>query len=404
MSLSDVAIRKAKPSTKPYKVSDGRGLFLLVQPSGSKWWRYKYRFAGKEKLLALGTYPDVSLSDARERHAEARKLVGAGKDPSEIKQEAKRLVLLNSGNTFEAVAREWHKSRLDQWTPLYAAKILKSFEADAFPRFGGRPVADITAAQILAAMRRVESRGANETAHRLLRNCGRVFSYAVVTQRLKQNPTPDLLGALKPTQKRNNAYLKADEIPEFFTRLEKLDAESQTKLALRFLLLTFVRTIELRRAAWKEIDFDKSEWRIPAERMKMRKPHIVPLSRQSVQVLRALQRETGHRELLFPQKRKPMLFISANTILYALYRMGYKDRATGHGFRSTASTILNEHGFHPDVIERQLAHCERNTVRAAYNHAEYLPERRVMMQWWGNYLDAVAKGNPVPRVERIKSI
>jgi integrase len=390
LSLSDVTIRSAKPKSKPFKLSDSGGLFLLVQPSGGKWWRYKYRFAGKEKLLALGSYPEVTLADARERHLQARKLLSAGKDPSQIKQEAKRQAILSSQQTFEAVALEWHKGRLHNWTETHAKKVLKSFAADVFPKLGSRPIAEITASELLAVIRKVESRGALDTAHRVLQNCGQVFSFAIVTQRAERNPATDLRGALQPVQKQNNAYLKEAELPEYLGKLEAYDGGFQTKLALKFLLLTFVRTNELRGARWAELNWDKAEWRIPAERMKMREPHIVPLSTQAVAVLLELKELTGQWDFVFPNRQKPSGCMSENTILFALYRMGYHSRATGHGFRSTASTILNEHGFAPDVIERQLAHCERNAVRAAYNHAQYLPERRKMMQWWADYLDGVA--------------
>jgi integrase len=391
VSLSDVTIRRTKPGSKPFKLSDGGGLFLLVQPNGGKWWRYKFRFQGKEKLLALGSYPDVSLADARDRHAQARKLLASGKDPSREKQEAKRQAVLKSGNTFKAIAEEWHQKRLHKWTPLHAKKIMKSFEADVFPKLGSRPIAEITAADVLAVLRKVESRGAMETAHRVSQNCGKVFSYAVLTQRIERNPAVDLRGALMPVEKKNNAFLKEDELPDYLIKLEAYHGDTQTKLALKFLLLTFVRTSELRGARWKEIFWDKAEWRIPAERMKMREPHIVPLSTQAIAVLRELQSLGGQWEHVFPNQQKPTGCMSENTILYALYRMGYHSRATGHGFRSTASTILNEHGFMSDVIERQLAHGERNKVRAAYNHAQYLSERRKMMQWWADYLDGLRK-------------
>ena len=391
MSLTDVAIRKAAPRPKPFKLSDSGGLFLLVQPSGSKWWRYKFRFAGKEKLLALGSYPDVSLADARDRHAQARKLLASGKDPSREKQVAKRQALIESGNSFKSITEEWHKKRLHRWTPLHAKKIMKSFEADVFPEIGHRPITDIDAADLLDLLKDVEKRGAYETAHRVSQNCSKVFSYAVLNRYLERNPATDLRGALTPVTKKSNAFLKEDELPDYISKMEAYDGDDLTRLALRFLLLTFVRTIELRGARRKEMDLEKADWRIPPERMKMREPHIVPLSKQAIVTLQELQKLTGDSEYIFPNQHKSVGFMSENTILYALYRMGYRSRATGHGFRATASTILNEHGFHPDIIERQLAHCERNQVRAAYNHAQYLPERRKMMQWWADYLDGVAK-------------
>ncbi len=395
--LSDAAVRNAKAKTKPYKMSDGDGLFLLVMPSGSKYWRLKYFFAGKEKLLALGVYPDVTLTDARERRAQARKVLAAGTDPGEAKKEAKRLLIDRQAHTFEAVARDWHQNRLTKWTPLYARKTLTRLEAHILTRLGTRPIADITAHELLAVIRKIEEHSV-DLAHRQLQICGQIFSYAVVTQRATNNPTASLRGALKPVVKISHAYIKPNELREYLKKLEAYDGSLQTKLAMKFLLLTFVRTGELRGASWAEIDLDKAEWRIPAERMKMRDPHIVPLSRQATAILKELQPITGQWKYVFPNQHKPSGHMSENTILYALYRMGYHSRATGHGFRSTASTVLNEHGFSPDVIERQLAHGERNKVRAAYNHAQYLPERRKMMQWWADYLEEIAARKEPPQV------
>jgi integrase len=389
MPLSDAKARNAKPQVKPYKITDGEGLFLLVTPSGSKYWRLKYHFAGREKLLALGVYPEVSLGDARERRTQARKTIAAGNDPGEVKREAKRLAVLQTENAFETVAREWYEQRKHEWKPSSAKTILKRLERHIFPKLGKRPITTITAPDILSMLRVIESSGTLDTAQRVMQMCGQVFMYAIATGRAERNPVPDLRGALKTPVTQHHAYLKAAELPEFLKKLEAYDGALQTKLALRLLLLTYVRTIELRGAEWPEIDFDKAEWRIPAGRMKMKELHIVPLSRQAVAVLRELKKHTGNRQYLFPNQHNPVSFMSENTMLYALYRMGYHSRTTGHGFRSTSSTILNENGFMPDVIERQLAHCERNKVRAAYNHAQYLPERRKMMQWWADYIDGV---------------
>jgi integrase len=386
--LSDAAVRNAKAKTKPYKMSDGDGLFLLVMPSGSKYWRLKYFFAGKEKLLALGVYPDVTLADARERRAQSRKVLAAGNDPGAAKKEAKRLITHQHANTFELVAREWHQNRRTKWTPLYATKTLKRLETLVFTKLGTRPIADITTHELLSVMREIEERGA-DLAHRVLQLCGQIFSYAVISQRAAINPAGPLRGVLKPVVQKSHAYIKPNELRDYLANLEAYDGALQTKLAMKFLLLTFVRTGELRGATWAEIDLDKAEWRIPAERMKMRELHIVPLSHQAIGILKELKPLTGQWRYVFPNQHKPSGQMSENTILYALYRMGYHSRATGHGFRSTASTVLNENGFPPDVIERQLAHGERNKVRAAYNHAQYLPERRKMMQWWANYLDGV---------------
>jgi integrase len=372
-------------------------MFLFVHPSGSKYWRLKYRFAGKEKLLALGVYPDIGLAEARERRTQARKELAAGNDPGEAKKEAKRQVLLKSENTFEAIAREWYEQRKHEWVPSYSERLLTRLESHIFPKLGERPIMDINAPEILSMLRVVERSGALDTAHRVMQTCGQIFMYAIATGRAQRNPVPDLRGALKAPVKTHHAHLKAVDLAEFLDKLEIYDGALQTKLAIRLLMLTFVRTAELRAAVWKEMDLDKAEWRIPAERMKMRDPHIVPLSRQAVEVLRELQERTGNRQYLFPNQHKPKAFMSENTMLFALYRMGYHSRMTGHGFRSTASTILNENGFPPDVIERQLAHAERNKVRAAYNHAQYLPERRKMMQWWADYLDDVAKKPSSPK-------
>jgi integrase len=390
MSLSDAKVRNAKPRPKPYKLADGEGLFVLIVPSGSKYWRLKYFFAGKEKVLALGVYPDVPLADARDRRAQARKVLAAGNDPAAAKKEAKRLVILKSANAFEVVAREWFEKRKHEWASSSADTMLDRLEKHILPKLGQRPVAEITATEVLAMLRVVENKGTLETARRLMQMCGQIFMYAIATGRAERNPVPDLRGALKTPVTKHHAFLKASELPLYLKNLEVYDGSLQTKLALRFLMLTFVRTNELRGAQWAEIDWDKAEWRIPAERMKMKELHIVPLSKQAIAVLRELEKLSGDRQFVFPNHHNLTSFMSENTMLYALYRMGYHSRTTGHGFRSTASTILNEHDFRADVIERQLAHSERDSVRAAYNHAQYLPERRKMMQWWADYLDEVA--------------
>jgi integrase len=391
MSLTDAKVRNAQPQAKSYKIYDGEGMFLLVAPSGSKYWRFKYHFAGKEKLLALGVYPEISLGDARERRAQARKTVAGGHNPSEAKKEAKRVAVLKSENSFEVIAREWYEQRKHEWAASSSKTMIARLERHVFPKLGNRPITDINAPEVLTMLRVVEKSGALDTALRVMQICGQIFMYAIATGRAERNPVPDLRGALKTPVTTHHAYLNAAELPEFLQKLEVYDGAPQTKLALRLLLLTFVRTTELRAAEWKELDLEKAEWRIPAERMKMKELHIVPLSFQAVANLRELQDHTGNWQYLFPNQHKPNSFMSENTMLYALYRMGYHSRTTGHGFRSTASTILNEHGFQPDVIERQLAHCERDQVRAAYNHAQYLPERRKMMQWWADYIDGLSK-------------
>lgn len=388
MLLNDVKIRNAKPGAKPYKLFDGDGMFLLIKSSG-KYWRFKYRFAGKEKLLALGVYPDVNLAEARERRIQARKVLTAGNDPGEVKKEAKRLSVLNSENTFEVIAREWYDVRKHGWVTGYADKMMLRMERHVFPKLGRRPITDINAPELLSVLKTVEESGA-DLAQRMLQVCRQVFTYGIRTSRAGGNPAAEMRGALKTPVHNHHAYLKSADLPEYLEKLKAYDGSLITKMALKFLLLTFVRTTELRAAEWQEVDFDKAEWRIPAERMKMRDPHIVPLSHQAMEVLKELRNHSGNRAHIFPNSQRPITFMSENTMLYALYRMGYHSRTTGHGFRSTASTILNENGFRPDVIERQLAHAERNGVRRAYNHAEYLPERRKMMQWWADYVDTAA--------------
>lgn len=394
--LTDTAVRNAKPKSKPYKLSDGDGLYLQVMPSGSKYWRLKYFFAGKEKLLALGVYPDVSLFDAREKRTQARKVLAIDRDPGEEKKEAKRALIQKQETSFEAIAIEWHGNQKSKWTPYYAGKTLRRLEMHVFPKLGARPIADITSQELLTVVRGIQETGGIDTAHRMLQVCGQIFTYAIITGRATNNPAALLKGALKPLVKQNRAYIKPQELPEFLKILDRYNGALLTKLAVKFLLLTFVRTGEMRGAEWleSEIDLDKAEWRIPPDRMKMRKPHIVPLSRQAIGILRELQALTGQGRYVFPNQHKPSAKMSENTVLYALYRMGYHSRATGHGFRSTASTVLYEHGFRSEVIEIQLAHVERNRVKAAYNHAEYLAERREMMQWWADYLDQMAAKKP----------
>ncbi|MBI1348650.1 tyrosine-type recombinase/integrase [bacterium] len=388
--LTEIAIKKAKPGTSIRKLSDGNGLVLLVYPNGSKYWAFRYRYLGKEKNLSLGIYPTVSLAQARRKLADARNLLSEGQDPSEARKAEKRQALVSAENNFEAIAREWIGAKSPAWTPRYAGFLVGRLEKDIFPRLGTRPIKEISPPELLSVVRMIESRGASELAHRVLNCCGQIFMYGIATGRAERNPANDLQGALKTHVKTHYAHLKAVELPEFLERLAKYDGHPQTRLAVTLLMLTFVRTTELRGATWDEIDLDKSEWRIPAERMKMRRDHIVPLSRQAVAGFKELKRLNGQWKFVFPNPHKPLKHMSENAVLYALYRMGYHNRTTGHGFRHTASTILNESNlFSPDAIERQLAHVQGNKVRAAYNHAQYLPERRQMMQWWADYLDGL---------------
>ena len=390
--LTEIAIKSAKPGDRIKKLSDGNGLVLLVYPNGSKYWAFRYRYLGKEKNLSLGIYPEVSLAQARRKLSDARNLLSDGQDPSEARKSQKRQAFVSAENNFEAIAREWIAAKKDAWTPRYANFVVVRLEKDIFPKLGTRPIKDISPPELLSVVRMIEARGASELAHRVLNCCGQIFMFGIATGRAERNPANDLQAALKTHVKKNYAHLKAVELPEFLSRLSSYSGHPQTRLAVTLLMMTFVRTTELRGATWEEIDFDKCEWRIPAERMKMRRDHIVPLSRQAMIAFKELKRLNGQWKYVFPNPQKPIKHMSENAVLYALYRMGYHNRTTGHGFRHTASTILNESGlFSSDAIERQLAHVQGNKVRAAYNHAQYLPERRQMMQWWADYLDGLLK-------------
>jgi len=402
--LNDQKIRQAQGKERAYKLSDGAGMFLLVTPASQKYWRLKYRFGGKEKTLALGVYPDVTLATARIKRKAARELLDAGKDPGLVKKEQKRQVAMRVGNTFEGMAREWHSQQKHRWTPKHAGQVLISLELNVFPALGARPIAEITPAELLDVLRIMERRGALELVARVLQRCNAVFRYAIASCRLESNPARDLKGALKPPQKKHYASLSAEDLPEFLDKLDQYDGHRMTQLAIRLLMLTFVRTGELRAAQWQEFDIDKRLWRIPAERMKMGVEHLVPLSDQVIECLAELREISGYYALLFPGRNNVNKPISENTVLYGLYRMGYHGRATGHGFRSTASTILNEMGFPSDAIERQLAHGEQDKVRAAYNKALYLDKRTEMMQGWADYLDSLKTdpGKVVP-IQRQKA-
>lgn len=396
MSLTDTAVRNLKPSDKPYKLADGGGMYLHVTPNGGKYWRLAFRLHGKQKIYALGVYPQVSLAEARQTRDEAKKLIKQGIDPVVERKQTVRRKSEEQATTFELIAREWHKTKRSAWTESHAKKIMNSLEADIFPKLGDRSISSITAPDLLMALRVIEKRGALEIAGRVLQRCNAVFRYAVATGRIVANPAAELRGALKTPERKHHAALSHDELPEFLAKLAGYDGDPQTRLGLQLMVHTFVRTGELRAASWAEFNLELSEWRIPAERMKMREEHIVPLSKQAVALLRQLQAVGGGSDLVFPSGNgRRNKWISENTLLYALYRLGYHSRATGHGFRATASTILNEMGFHPDWIERQLAHAERNKVRAAYNRALYLAERRRMMQIWSDYLDIAAGGKEV---------
>lgn len=397
MALTDLKVRTAKPAEKQQKLYDGGGLLLLITPAGGKRWIFKYRIDGKEKSLALGTYPDVSLAEARGRRDSAREKLAAGLDPSEAKKADKRAAQLAAASSFELVAREWFETQRGGWSEVYAGKVINCLEVDVFPRLGARPIASIDAPELLAIIRTVESRGVRETAKRVLQRSRAVFQYGIMTGRCTRNPAADIDAETvlkKSTGVQHMARVKATEIPQLMRDIDEYPGDLVTRLALRFMALTFVRTKEMIQAEWPEIDVDAEEWRVPAARMKMRDPHIVPLSRQALDVLAQLRMINGQHRFVF-YSVQGRSHISNNTMLYALYRMGYKSRMTGHGFRGLAATALRELGYSRDVVERQMAHAERNQVTAAYVHAEYLPERRKMMQHWADRLDELKVGAKV---------
>jgi len=395
MALTDATIRNAKPGEKARKLTDGDGLYIFMTLTGSRLWRYDYRFDGKRKTLSIGAYPGITLREAREKRDGIRKMIRDGIDPSQAKKAQKAS---DSGaDSFETIAREWFAKFSPTWTPSHGDRILRRLERDIFPWIGKRPIAEVKAPELLNVLRRIEERGAVETAHRASQNCGQVFRYAVATGRAERDPTGDLKGAIPPTKQTHHASITDPrEIGALLRAIDAYEGGLIVRCALRLAPLVFVRPGELRKAQWSEINWDKSEWVIPAERMKMREKHIVPLSRQSLEILRELQPLTGDGKYLFPSPRTSDRPMSDNAILSALRRMGYTgDQMTGHGFRSMASTLLNEQGWHRDAIERQLAHAERDSIRAAYNYAEHMPERRRMMQSWADYLGELRKGGEI---------
>ncbi|MFM0162808.1 tyrosine-type recombinase/integrase [Paraburkholderia sediminicola] len=394
--LTDMECRNAKHNTegKGNKLFDGGGLFLELMPSGSKKWRLKFRFDSKENRMSFGDYPTVSLSDARERREAAKKLLATGTDPARHRDEVRRREAERSGAKFTVVAGEWIDARRARWTEAHAARIGKLLERDIYPYLGKRPISEIRAPELLAVIHKIEKRNALEVAKKALQTCGQIFRFAVATDRAKHDLTADLRDALTSSRPvKHMARVDESELPELLRKIDAYQGEPETRLALKFLSLTFVRTIELREAEWSEIDTKRAEWRIPGEKMKKRRPHIVPLSRQALAVLEEVRPLTGGRKWVFTSPIRRDQPLSANFVLSALGRMGFRHTMTGHGFRGLASTVLNERDFNSDWIERQLAHVEGNGVRAAYNHAQYLPQRREMMQWWADYLDKQRRSN-----------
>ena len=396
MALTDTAIRNAKPSQKPIRLFDGGGLYLEVSPAGGKLWRLKYRFDAKEKRLALGIYPDVTLAKARERRDEARRLLTEGIDPGENRKIQKAAKTERSANSFEFVAREWFAKFKPGWADTHSDKIIKRLENDVFPWLGGRPIAEITAPELLVCLRRIEGRGALDTAHRAQQNCGQVFRYAVQTGRAVRDPSSDLRGALPPAQREHYASITdPDAVAELLRAIEGFRGTFVVQCALRLSPLFFVRPGELRKAKWEEFDLDKGEWRYFVTKTKT--DHLVPLASQAVATLRDLYALTGHGEYVFPGRdpQKPMSGAAVNA---ALRRMGYdtKTEITGHGFRAMARTILHQElNQKPEVIEHQLAHAVADNLGTAYNRTKFLKERRAMMQQWADYLDKLKAGAEV---------
>lgn len=395
MPLTDAKIRNVKPAGKPQKLADGGGLYLEVRPTGAKLWRYRYRIAGKENVFAVGEYPAIGLSDARDEHRKARGLVEQGIHPSHNRQAERLANHAANANTFEGVAREWIAKKSAGWTPYYLRQVERFLAADVFPFVGKLPIRSVSAAHLLEIIRRIEGRGAETVALLVRQWSSAIFRYAVATLRADVDPAAALKGAIHRPKVEHRKPLSREQIADFAKALDEYGGYRTTVIALRLMLLTFVRTVELRKAEWSEFDLDRAEWRIPAERMKMREAHIVPLSKQAVELLRELHTHTGGRAILFPNYRDPKECMTATTLNRALERMGFNGKGSigfsAHGFRATASTILNEMGYRPDVIERQLAHAERNKVRASYNQAEYMEDRRTMMQQWADMTDEMSK-------------
>jgi len=398
MPLSDTAIRKAKAADKPYKLADGGGLYLLVNANGSKWWRWDYRYEGKRKTLSMGTYPDTGLAEAREKHVRARKQLAAGVEPGAHRKAEKVAGSERAANSFEVIAREWHAKQSATWVDLHASRIMLRLENDVLPWLGKRPITEISAKELLVVVNRVAARGAVESAHRILQNLGMIFRYAVATGRAERNPAADLKGALPSVKPKHLASItEPSSIGALLRSIDGYQGTLVTRCALRLAPLVFVRPGELRQAEWSEFNLDKAEWNIPAEKMKMRQPHLVPLSDQAIAILRELQPLTGHSRYVFPSATSPKRPMSNNAVLAALRRMGYAtEEMSGHGFRAMARTVLDEvlH-FRPDYIEHQLAHAVRDPNGRAYNRTAHLTERRKMMAAWADYLDALKAGGNV---------
>lgn len=393
MKLNARQVDAAKPKEKAYKLADGAGLYLEVVPSGSRYWRMKYRFNGKEKRMAFGVYPAVSLAQARALRDEAKKKLAEGINPSFAKKEEKLVRDVRLHNTFQAVALEWHGTKVSRWSEGYASDIIEAFNKDIFPYIGQQPVNEIKPLVLLNVLRRMESRGATEKAKKVRQRCSEVFSYAIVTGRAEYNPAADLTSAMSGHESKHYPFLTVEELPDFFKALSGYTGSPLIVLAARLLILTGVRTGELRGAFWSEFDLEKAVWEIPAERMKMKRPHLVLLSTQALEIVQQLKVMSGQYPLVFPGRNDPRKTMSEASINQVFKRIGYTGKVTGHGFRHTMSTILHEEGFNTAWIETQLAHVDKNAIRGTYNHALYLEGRKEMMQWYGDYVDSCESNN-----------
>ena len=391
MKLNDRQIKNAKPAEKPFKLNDGKGLYLYINTSGGKLWRFDFSHNGKRKTLSIGKYPTISLVEARQAAENARRLLASGQDPSEAKQQEKRERQAAALNTFESIARRWHTDNLHRWKENHAARVLRYFETDVFPAIGAMSIQEIRVSDIKAVIDGVMARGVNNTAEKIREWTGAIFDYAVMLEIVETNPAYSLRKYIPSKQTDHRPALPREELTEFFRRLILAEIEPQNRIALILNMLTFLRGTELRGGQWNEIDFDAAMWTVPAQRMKHEKtapkpPHAVPLADWTLELLSELKELTGNTSFLFPSRTKTDGFISDATISRIIERMGYKGRVTPHGFRSLASSVLNEQGFNPDAIERQLAHIENNKIRAAYNRADYLNERKEFMQWYSDFL------------------
>ncbi|EAW9307755.1 DUF4102 domain-containing protein [Salmonella enterica] len=390
MKLTARQISTAKPTDKPYKLSDGGGLYLLVNPNGSRYWRMKYRYAGKEKLLSIGVYPDVTLAEARDKRTKAKRILAAGDDPSEVKQAEREAKNLAVNNSFELLALEWHEHKKPNWSSGYADDIMEYLRKDIFPYIGKKAITDIKPITMLSVLKKMEERGVLDKLKKTRQACRQIFTYAIITGRAEFNPVTDLAGALKTPKQQHFPHLMPTQIGPFIHAVNTYSGSKVTRIATLLLMYTSVRTIELRASEWTEFDLDNDLWQIPKERMKMRRPHLVPLSRQVKSLLLELKSITGWGKYVFPGRNdahKPMSEASINQVIK---RIGFAGKVTGHGFRHTMSTILHEKGFNSAWIEAQLAHADRNTIRGTYNHAQYLDGRRDMLQWYADYLDELA--------------